>query len=110
MCYGTHLQSKKKKENGDNMFGKLCDWTTTNWGQGLIAGTLIVVGASHFGWLSGIADTSLPVIGSVGNLMGVKDILILDVGIRSPDDVIQTQQFPFTDQFGRNGQEGIDGP
>jgi len=42
--------------------------------------------------------------------MGVEDILILDVGIRSPDDVIQTQQFPFTDQFGRNGQEGIDGP
>jgi len=53
------------------MFGKLCDWTTTNWGQGLIAGTLIVVGASHFGYLSGIADTSLPLVGSVGNLIGI---------------------------------------
>lgn len=53
------------------MMNRLCEWTTSNWGQGLIAGTLIVVGATHFGWLSGVADYSLPLIGNVGNLMGV---------------------------------------
>ena len=53
------------------MMNRLCEWTTSNWGQGLIAGTLIVVGATHFGWLSGVADYSLPVVGNVGNLMGI---------------------------------------
>ena len=53
------------------MMNRLCEWTTTNWGQGLIAGTLIVVGASHWGWLSGVTEYSLPLIGNVGNLIGV---------------------------------------
>ena len=48
----------------------LCGWTDTTWGKGLVAGTLVIVGATHFGWLSGIASTSLPVFGNVGNLMG----------------------------------------
>jgi len=49
----------------------LCGWTETTWGKSLVAGTLIIVGATHFGWLTGIAATSLPVVGDVGNLMGI---------------------------------------
>jgi len=53
------------------MINRLCGWTTDTWGQGLIAGTLVVVGATHFGWMSGVSDTALPVVGNVGNLMGI---------------------------------------
>jgi len=52
------------------MIDTICGWTNETWGKGLIAGTLIIVGATHFGWLSGVADTSVPVFGNVGNVMG----------------------------------------
>lgn len=57
------------------MIGDLCSWTDTTWGTGLIAGTLIVVGASHWGYLSGVPSISLPIIGNVGNLMGVVSVV-----------------------------------
>ena len=53
------------------MIGQLCGWTNETWGKGLIAATLVVVGGTHFGWLSGVADRSMPVVGNVGNLMGI---------------------------------------
>ena len=53
------------------MMETLCGWTNATWGKWLIAGTLIVVGGSHFGYLSTIPSWSLPVVGNVGNLMGI---------------------------------------
>lgn len=53
------------------MIDRLCGWTESTLGKGLIAGTLILVGASHFGWFTGVSSMSLPVIGTVGNLMGI---------------------------------------
>jgi len=53
------------------MMETLCGWTNETWGKWLIAGTLIVVGGSHFGYLSMIPSMSVPVFGNVGNLMGI---------------------------------------
>ena len=53
------------------MMNKLCGWTNDTWGKYLIAGTLIVVGGTHFGYLSSIPQISLPLVGNVGNLMGI---------------------------------------
>ena len=57
------------------MIDKLCGWTNERWGKGLIAGTLLVVGATHFGWLSGVSDPSVPVFGNVGNVMGIVAVI-----------------------------------
>ena len=57
------------------MMDKLCGWTETGLGKGVIAGTLIVVGLSHWGMLTGITDMSLPVVGSVGNLLGMTAVV-----------------------------------
>ena len=53
------------------MMETLCGWTNETWGKALIAGTLIVVGGSHFGYFSTIPSMSLPLVGNVGNLMGI---------------------------------------
>lgn len=54
---------------------KLCGWTETGLGKGVIAGTLIVVGLSHWGMLTGITDMSLPVVGSVQRLLSVAAVV-----------------------------------
>ena len=53
------------------MMDKLCGWTNETWGKWLITGTLVVVGGTHFGYLSGVPAMSLPLVGNVGNLMGI---------------------------------------
>ena len=57
------------------MIETLCGWTNETWGKYLIAGTLIVVGGTHFGYLSTIPARSLPLVGNVGNLMGVVSLV-----------------------------------
>tara|TARA_B100000029_G_C17314663_1_gene865763 strand:- start:275 stop:481 length:207 start_codon:yes stop_codon:yes gene_type:complete len=56
--------------------GMLTSWTTTRWGEVVVAVSILGLGLAHWGRFSDWMNWSVPVVGSVGNVAGAVGVLI----------------------------------
>ena len=57
----------------NDMLNSVCNWTTTSNGQMIVGASVLVLGLTHFGWASGVANWGMGgiTVGMVAGTVGV---------------------------------------